>query len=181
MTLADFQQTMVDLTASPELCREVRATPKLLLTRYELSNREIARIIRFANDPGMECNCILYRTNRLAPLALNLPDTCRHLGRRLKDHVEAFWSKYPESNVHFFVEVARFCDFVADRIASGSETTPQLSEALARESAAVHAAIVESHTEDEVNLVRSGLAGVARLQTNQPGTHRNPHNGGASQ
>ena len=147
MTLADFQQTMVDLTASPDLCRRVRATPDVLRTRYTLTDREFRRVLGLVNHRGMECNCILYRTNRLAPLALNLPDTCRALGPELKDHVEAFWRMYPESNVHFFVEVARFCDFVADRLVTRSDISAETRETLHRETSAIRAALIESHTE----------------------------------
>ena len=147
MSLADFQQAAVDMTASPEFCRRVRATPDLLRSRYSLTDREFHRIVGVVNHRGMECNCILYRTNRLAPLALNLPDTCVALGSGLKAHVEAFWAAYPESNVHFFIEVARFCAFVSHRLDRDRNTQSSTRAVLQREAAAINAAILESNTE----------------------------------
>ena len=52
----------------------------------------------------MECACIVYRANRLAPLALNLPRTCRALGPALRDIATDYWAAYPEGNVHFYIE-----------------------------------------------------------------------------
>jgi len=146
--LADFQQALADLTASPELCRRARAAPALVRERYDLTEREWQRVVAIVNHPGMACACIVYRANRLAPLALNLPRLCKALGSRLATIATAYWAAFPESNVHFYVEAHRFCRFLAqqradDRISFGTE----IAAVLADESAVVAAALAESHTE----------------------------------
>ena len=95
----------------------------------------------------MECACIVYRANRLAPLAMNVPETCKALGSSLRTVVDAFWAAYPETNVHFFIETDRFCRFLQARIASGLLVAPEVMHALEGESAAVAAALAESYTE----------------------------------
>jgi hypothetical protein len=145
--LADFQQALADLTASPELCIEVRNDPAVLHARYDLTEREAARLAGIVGHPGMECACMVYRANRLAPLALNIPDTCRALGQDLRDILSEYWAEAPESNVHFYVETDRFCRFLEARIAEGRAFPPAVAAALARESALVAAALEESRIE----------------------------------
>ena len=69
--LAEFQQALADLIASPALCIEARRNPDLLRERYQLTELEAKRPQGVVSHPGMQGNCILYRANRLAPLALN--------------------------------------------------------------------------------------------------------------
>ena len=51
--LADFQQALSDITASPALCRALRADPTVLRDRYALTEREAARLCAIAAHPGM--------------------------------------------------------------------------------------------------------------------------------
>ena len=74
--LAEFQQALADLTASPELCIQVRRDPAVLNQRYILTERERDRLVGIVRHPGMACACTVYRANRLAPLAMNIPQTC---------------------------------------------------------------------------------------------------------
>jgi hypothetical protein len=67
------------------------------------------------SSSGMEANCMLYRANRLAPVALNLPETCRALGDDLTRLVCAYWDAEPITDVHFLVEADRFCRFLQRR------------------------------------------------------------------
>ena len=76
LMLVDFQRALADLTASPALCRQVRDAPETLRHRYELTDKEWRRLCGIVASKGMEANCMLYRANRLAPVALNLPETC---------------------------------------------------------------------------------------------------------
>src|SRR5947207_6962139 len=99
LMLADFQQALADLTASPELCIRVRQDPTVLRQKYELTEREWRRLTGIVKHPGMECNCIVYRANRLAPLALNMPQTCKALGKDLREIVSEYWMSAPETNV----------------------------------------------------------------------------------
>jgi hypothetical protein len=145
--LAEFQQALADLTASPELCRCARQAPGLLRDTYDLSEREWRRLVAIVRHPGMACVCMVYRANRLAPLALNLPRTCNALGAELRPLAEAYWNEFPEGNVHFYIESDRFCRFLKAEIAYGWRVAAGVEEILAIESARVAAALHESHLE----------------------------------
>lgn len=114
MTLAAFQTALADLTASPALVTAVRHDPAAL-ARYPLTARETARLAAIAASPGMHANCILYRANRLAPIALNLPETCTALGDLLPDLTAAYWAAEPRTDVHFLIEADRFARYLATR------------------------------------------------------------------
>jgi len=147
--LAEFQQALVDLIASPELVVQVRAEPSILGRKYQLTDREFRRLVTIVWHRGMRSNCILYRANRLAPLALNVPDICKSLGSNLRDLASEFWKTHPETHVHFFIETDRFCRFLKARVANGANFGAKFEEALARESAIITAALAESHIERE--------------------------------
>jgi hypothetical protein len=130
--LADFQQALADLTASPGLCNRARSDPTILDGRYQLTRREWARLVGIVRHRGMACNCIVYRANRLAPLALNIPRTCKALGPQLRAVVDEFWSAFPETNVHFcrLVLLVRRMDYLSHALRrSASPTSPIFSEA----------------------------------------------------
>lgn len=129
MTLASFQRALTDLTASPAMCRFVRHDPDWLGEAYDLTPRERNRLAGIASSRGMEANCILYRANRLAPVALNCPDLCDALGEDLNRLISLYWVAEPTTNVHFLVETERFCAFLEAR----SDLSPAAREALARE------------------------------------------------
>ena len=77
---ADFQQAMADVTASPDLCRALRADPGLLEGRYDLTLRERGQMLAILRHAGMQAACKVYRMNRIAPLAMNLRATLGALG-----------------------------------------------------------------------------------------------------
>jgi len=110
--LIDFQRALADLTASPEMCRGAREHPEVLRDGYDLSDREWRRLVGIVSSKGMEANCVLYRANRLAPVALNLPETCAALGDELTPLISAYWDSEPITDVHFIVEADRFCAFL---------------------------------------------------------------------
>lgn len=145
--LVEFQQALADLTASPELCTRVRRDPTVLHQHYELTEREWRRLVGIVRHPGMACACIVYRANRLAPLAMNIPQTCRALGKELRSVVSEYWATFPEGNIHFFIETDRFCRFLEAKLAEGCGFPAEVAPALAREAAIVAAALQESMTE----------------------------------
>ena len=145
--LAEFQQALADLTGSPEFCIRVRRDPSVLSQRYLLTEREAHRLIGIVRHPGMECACIVYRANRLAPLALNVPQTCKALGKNLRAVVSEFWAAFPETNVHFYVETERFCRFLKAKLGEGHTFSTDVAPILEQESAVVAAALQESYTE----------------------------------
>jgi hypothetical protein len=127
--LIEFQRALADLTASPALCRQARSDSRVLRDRYELTDKEWRRLVGIVSSRGMEANCILYRANRLAPVALNLPDTCGALGDELNRIVSAYWDCEPITDVHFLVEADRFRRYLL----AEPDLPPAAAEALARE------------------------------------------------
>ncbi len=140
--LIDFQRALADLTASPELTQKIRIDPIDLRERYELDDQEFHQLVAIVQSPGMRANCILYRANRLAPIAINLPETCRLLGDRLEELVSEYWRSQPITNVHFLVETDLFCKFLHSQ-----EIPGKAARALRNESALVQAKINYSRIE----------------------------------
>ena len=140
--LVDFQIALADLTASPALCRQVREAPEALRQRYNLTDREWRRLAGIVLSKGMEANCMLYRANRLAPVALNLPETCTALGHDLNRLISAYWDSEPTTNVHFLVEADRFCRFLLTQ----PDVTPAALTELEREHQVLKAKLVASRS-----------------------------------
>jgi hypothetical protein len=138
--LLHFQQALADLVASPDLCRRILAEPAHLNELYDLSPREHSRLVKMVNHKAMACNCMLYRANRLAPLAMNLPDTCRKLGPRLGQLLTDYSSLHPNTNVHFYLECDRFCNFLQDKV------DPETRQTLNREQAIIKLGLEASFT-----------------------------------
>ena len=132
MSLAQFQRALTDLTASPALCRAVRRDATMLGQLYTLTALELDRLAEIAASKGMEANCMIYRANRLAPVALNCPDLCAALGDDLNRLISAYWYAEPTTNVHFLVETERFCRFLEEREDLGAEARAALTSEHAR-------------------------------------------------
>jgi len=79
---------------------------------------------------------MLYRANRLIPLALNCRETLDALGASLEPLLSAFWASEPETHVNFLIETDRFCRWLAQR--------PDAPASLAREHAHVAARLAET-------------------------------------
>ena len=131
--LIDFQQALADLVASPQFCRDVRDNPDLLVERYRIDERERERLVALANHRGMRLNCMLYRANRLAPLAMNLGGFCKALGARLGPLLTEYTALNPNANVHFYRECDRFCSFIETKLEDGLELSDQDREVFAKE------------------------------------------------
>ena len=140
--LADFQRALADLTASPALCRAVRREPEALRVRYSLTDKEWRRLVGIAGSHGMEANCMLYRANRLAPVALNLPETCEAIRDDLTRFISAYWESEPTTNVHFLIETDRFCRFLQRQ----PDLPDHVRAVLAREHALVVARLAASRS-----------------------------------
>jgi hypothetical protein len=144
--LADFQQALADLVASPERCQAIRdvTDPEPLFTEYRLTARERARLVAIARHRGMAANCMVYRSNRLTPLVLNLPDTCAALGPDLRPLVDRFWATHPTDNfVHFLIESDRFATFLESTV---DRLEPQARQALRREAAVIRVRLADTVT-----------------------------------
>jgi hypothetical protein len=131
--LADFQQAMADMVASPQLCQMVRRKPDTLWQRYNLSGIEHRRLVDMVNNPGMSGNCTLYRANRFAPILLHLPELSHALGAELRALLEEYWDQSPHTDVNFLIECERFCSFVAGKTARGWKMPAAAQQAFERE------------------------------------------------
>ena len=152
--LVDFQRALADLTASPALCRQVRKAPDTLHQMYDLTQREWRRLGGMVSSRGMEANCILYRANRLAPVALNLPETCKALVDDLSRMISAYWESEPTTDVHFLVEADRFCRFLS----SQPDLAGTTREVLQREHALITRRIDRSRSQAGVTPWRTSEA-----------------------
>ena len=148
--LEHFQQAFADLTASPELVIRVRENPEVLRASYDLSDLEFQRVIGIVNHPGMECNCMLYRANRLVPIAMNLPRLCEALGNDLNSLLSEYWSQYTRTDVHFLLESHRFLEFIFDKFAHGPRVNKRLRKVLEQEAAALRARIADSYSTENL-------------------------------
>jgi hypothetical protein len=144
--LVEFQQALADMVASPEFCRRIRENPLLLRERYVLSEREYDRLIKMVNHKAMALNCMLYRANRLAPLAMNLHEFCTLLGPRLGPLLSEYAIRYPNTNVHFYLECDRFCQFILTKLREGYELEPEARAALEEEHSKIKLGLVASYS-----------------------------------
>lgn len=138
--LAAFQQAMADLVASPEMCASLRRS-RSVLEGYVLTELETDRLVAMAASPAMAANCMVYRSNRLTPIAVNFPRTCAVLGHDLRGVVDRFWSFCPtQPFVHFLIEARRFAVFLANTLSDLPSTVDRdaLVATLADESARVN-------------------------------------------
>ena len=144
--LAEFQQALADLVASPEFCRRILRAPSLLREDYVLSEREYERLVKIVNHKAMALNCMLYRANRLAPLAMNLHEFCTLLGPRLGPLLSEYAVLYPNTNVHFYLECDRFCQFVRAKLNGGYELEREARAVLEKEHSKIRMGLMASYT-----------------------------------
>ena len=144
--LVEFQQALADLVASPDACRRIRKQPALLRQRYNLSDLEYGRLVKIVHHPAMALNCMLYRANRLAPLALNLHDFCTRLGAKLGPLLSEYSVLYPNTNVHFYSECDRFCRFIQNKVNEGLRLDAETQAVLEKEHAKVRLGLAASST-----------------------------------
>jgi hypothetical protein len=147
--LDQFQQAFSDLVGSPAFVSDVRERPEVLYERYELSELEWRRLVHVVNQKGMECNCMLYRANRLVPIAMNLPELCKVLEKDLRAILSEYWTLYPRTDVHFLLESYRFCEFLKAKFDRGDIADSTISSVLAAEMAVIAARLEASYTGSE--------------------------------
>jgi hypothetical protein len=141
-----FQKALSELTASPELVKRVRKNPNILREQYDLTGLEWHRLNAMAKQSGMECNCVLYRANRLAPIVINLPEFCKAVERDLRSIMSEYWGKYPQIGANFWIEANDFCEFIKEKAANG-EVSETVLPILEREQSAVVAQLAQIYPE----------------------------------
>ncbi|MBO9731878.1 MAG: hypothetical protein J7623_24770 [Chitinophaga sp.] len=133
MSLLSFQKALTDLIASPQLCLQMRTNPADILPRYDLTDREKARLQAVVHQPGMSVSCTLYRVNRITPIYTMLPYTCFLLGPALVSQAETFWQVQQKSDLQFKREITLFGEFLLQQIDAGILINPYLREIVAME------------------------------------------------
>lgn len=119
MSLREFQRALGDFVASPDLCRAAAADPRWVIGEYELTERELRRLLHSARQPGMKICWSLHRANRFGPIHAVLPLTCRALGPSLRSELDAFWQGALPQDLQFKSEAERFGAFVCRRARAG--------------------------------------------------------------
>jgi hypothetical protein len=130
MSLAAFQRAMADMAASPALCGRVLRDAGEALAAYALTPLERERLASAAAQRGMRLNCMLYRSNRLGPLAAQLPGTFHLLGHSLRAVAQGFWDEHPAFPRSMPAEVRRFADWLRGGGAGTLPPEPLLPEVL---------------------------------------------------
>lgn len=118
MSIAEFQRAFADLIASPERCVALREGAEDVLAGYDMTPRERTRLATMVHDESMSVNCSLYRVNRLVPVYSVLPHSCRLLGDRLMDELDAFWAASRHATLQYRWESWRFGLWLEERIAA---------------------------------------------------------------
>jgi len=117
MSIAEFQRAFADLIASPERCIALRGGAADVLAGYDLTPRESNRLETMVHHEAMSVNCSLYRVNRLIPVYSVLPHSCRLLGNRLMEELDAFWAASRHATLQYRWESWRFGQWLEERIA----------------------------------------------------------------
>lgn len=130
MALVAFQRALCDLIASPTLCLATRSDASEFLSQYDLSPRERLRLREIVWQRGMSTTCTLYRSNRVTPIYTLLHCTCLILGDGLKHELDEYWAHTELRDLEFKHEIARFSQFVKQRMAAGLITDSFIGEVL---------------------------------------------------
>ena len=118
MSIAEFQRAFADLIASPDRCVALREGATDVLAGYDMTLREKKRLETMVHHEAMSVNCSLYRVNRLIPVYSVLPHSCRLLGDRLMDELDAFWAASRHATLQYRWESWRFGLWLEERIAA---------------------------------------------------------------
>src|SRR2546423_1259584 len=136
MSLAGFQRALVDLIASPALCRSLLTSEEeatAVLDRYDLAERERRRLPAIVAQRGMAANSAFHRPTRPGPRRAFRPRTGALLGAGLRAELDLYWERHPARDLQFKREVETFARFLRDRSAAGEVAIPVLPEVLAAE------------------------------------------------
>ena len=128
MSLPEFQRALTDFVASPELCRDAVADPRRFAGKYDLTERELKRLLHSAQQPGMKVCWSLHRANRFGPMHAILPLTCRALGPDLRRELDAFWHGALPEDLQFKSEAERFASFLRRRVREGHLAVPVVDD-----------------------------------------------------
>jgi hypothetical protein len=118
MSIVEFQRAFADLIASPERCMALREGAEDALAAYDLTPLERKRLATTVRHEAMSASGSPHRVNRLIAVYSVLPHTCRLLGDRLMDELDAFWAASRHVTQQPRCESERFGLWLEERIAT---------------------------------------------------------------
>lgn len=119
MSLSGFQRAFAELVLSPPAVRQLAAGDEAVLSAFDLTERERARLSAVVRQPGIWLCCSLVRANRFEAIAEAFPMTCVVLEPVLRPLLDALWSEHRPENYQFSGEDATFAARVEAGLASG--------------------------------------------------------------
>jgi hypothetical protein len=128
--------------------------PAGVLEPYDLTEREKTRLAAMARDRLMATNCTLYRANRLTPIYIYFPMTCRLLGPHLRRELDLFWQAHRRADLQYVGESARFCRFLKDRLKAGALESEYLAEIVDYETASIELRFADREADSMTRIVR---------------------------
>lgn len=114
MSLTDFQRALTDMTLDVRLARRVKLEGARALGRYSLRDREAARLLRVAQQPGMALNCTLARANRFTSICDAYPMSCVVLEPWLRTLLDDLWSADSPADYQLRGEIDAFARCVEE-------------------------------------------------------------------
>jgi len=138
--LSDFQNALAELAASPAACRALRADTRWLDERYTLAAHERRRLLSLLHDGAIARAQMLYRVQRLAPLAIHFDATLGALGKAMRPLLADYWAEHARGLAHPQLEAERFARWLDRRLPAGAPARTPLE----REAAKVQEALAVS-------------------------------------
>jgi hypothetical protein len=154
MSLLGFQRALADLAASPARCARAILNPEPFLEAHDLTHRERIRLTAMMRDRLMATNCVLYRANRVTPIFVFFPLTCRLLASDLRRELDSFWLQTSCIDLQYRSETARFVEFLKVRLGSGELQNEFLPEILDYEAAATELQFAPPESASLTRMVR---------------------------
>ena len=129
MSLAGFQDAFARLVSEAGFAASVRDGAQV----DGLTEREHARLVAAARDPGLDAATTVHVGWRLSKLLALLPLTRAALGPDMAALARAFWARRPPRTLYFQSEAIEFCRFMA----TADGVAPAVREVAAFEAASI--------------------------------------------
>jgi len=108
LSLAEFQRALTNMTLDARLARRVKQEGSSGLEQYGLDDREMARLVRISQQPGMALNCTLARANRFTSICDAFPMTCVILEPWLRNLLDDLWTTESPTDYQLRGEIDAF-------------------------------------------------------------------------
>ncbi len=115
MSAIAFQNALARLIIDPDFRDQVRLKGRLALGP-DLAPKETQRLLRAAQDPGMDVTRMLHKGFRLNKLLGRLPMTCALLPKQtLAAELGLFWKQRPPTSFYYLEEAIAFAEHLLAR------------------------------------------------------------------